>query len=556
MTVVDSHPLVPTLEGEAHETAIVSVRDLRVRFPGADAPAVDGVSFAVAAGRCVALVGESGSGKSVTARSLLGLSGRGAQITSTELRYGAIDLRGLRGRGWRAVRGSGIGLVHQDALVSLDPLRRVGAEVAEGLDGIGSRRARAAKVEELLGRVGVPEPRMRAQQRPHELSGGLRQRALIASAIAGGPRVLIADEPTTALDVTVQAQIIDLLIELKTTGTGILLVSHDLAVVSRIADEILVMNQGVVVERGAPRTILADPQHPYTRRLIDAIPAEHRRGTRLSTAPLPVLPERRSSDATLQSATPVIEARGLHKTYRAPGGVLTALDDVSFALRRGTTLGVVGESGSGKSTAAQIVLGALAPDRGEVVFDAKPWSGIPERERRARRPRIQSISQDPLSSFDPRYDVAAVLGEAIAAGAVPRERRRERAEELLTQVGLTGAVLARRPLDLSGGQRQRVAIAKALATNPDVLVCDEPVSALDVSVQAQVLDLLQALQEQLGVSLLFISHDLGVVRHLAHDIVVMRHGRVVESGQADDIFAAPAQPYTRELLAAVPRLLP
>lgn len=556
MTVVDSHPLVSTVDEEAHETAIVSVRDLRVRFPGAVAPAVDGVSFAVAAGRCVALVGESGSGKSVTARSLLGLSGRGAQITSTELRYGAIDLRGLRGRGWRAVRGSGIGLVHQDALVSLDPLRRVGAEVAEGLDGIGSRRARAAKVEELLGRVGVPEPRMRAQQRPHELSGGLRQRALIASAIAGGPRVLIADEPTTALDVTVQAQIIDLLIELKTTGTGILLVSHDLAVVSRIADEILVMNHGVVVERGAPRTIFADPQHPYTRRLIDAIPAEHRRGTRLSTAPLPVLQERRSSEATLQSATPVIEARGLHKTYRAPGGVLTALDDVSFALRRGTTLGVVGESGSGKSTAAQIVLGTLAPDRGEVVFDAKPWSGIPERERRIRRPRIQSISQDPLSSFDPRYDVAAVLGEAIAAGAVPRERRRERAEELLTQVGLTGAVLARRPLDLSGGQRQRVAIAKALATNPDVLVCDEPVSALDVSVQAQVLDLLQALQEQLGVSLLFISHDLGVVRHLAHDIVVMRHGRVVESGPADDIFAAPAQPYTRELLAAVPRLLP
>ncbi|NYF29081.1 MULTISPECIES: ABC transporter ATP-binding protein [unclassified Microbacterium] len=556
MTVVDSHPLVSTVDEEANETAIVSVRDLRVRFPGAVAPAVDGVSFAVTAGRCVALVGESGSGKSVTARSLLGLSGRGAQITSTELRYGAIDLRGLRGRGWCAVRGSGIGLVHQDALVSLDPLRRVGAEVAEGLDGIGSRRARAANVEELLGRVGVPEPRMRAQQRPHELSGGLRQRALIASAIAGGPRVLIADEPTTALDVTVQAQIIDLLIELKTTGTGILLVSHDLAVVSRIADEILVMNQGVVVERGAPRTIFADPQHPYTRRLIDAIPAEHRRGTRLSTAPLPVLQERRSSEATLQSATPVIEARGLHKTYRAPGGVLTALDDVSFALRRGTTLGVVGESGSGKSTAAQIVLGTLAPDRGEVVFDAKPWSGIPERERRSRRPRIQSISQDPLSSFDPRYDVAALLGEAIAAGAVPRERRRERAEELLTQVGLTGAVLARRPLDLSGGQRQRVAIAKALATNPDVLVCDEPVSALDVSVQAQVLDLLQALQEQLGVSLLFISHDLGVVRHLAHDIVVMRHGRVVESGPADDIFAAPAQPYTRELLAAVPRLLP
>lgn len=555
MTVVDSRPSVPDeVEGDATETAIVSVRDLRVRFPESDTPAVDGVSFSVEAGRCVALVGESGSGKSVTARSLLGLAGRGAQVTATELRYGAIDLTGLRGRGWRAVRGSGIGLVHQDALVSLDPLRRVGAEIAEGLGRGGSRAEKSAKVEDLLRRVGVPEPRMRAQQRPHELSGGLRQRALIASAIAGGPRVLIADEPTTALDVTVQAQIIDLLIELKTAGTGILLVSHDLAVVSRIADEILVMNQGVVVERGAPRAILADPQHPYTRRLIDAIPAEHRRGTRLSTAPLPVLQERRSPETAAETAAPVIEARGLQKSYRAPGGIITALDDVSFALRRGTTLGVVGESGSGKSTAAQIVLGALEPDHGEVLFDAQPWSGIPERERRLRRPRIQSISQDPLSSFDPRYDVAAVLGEAIAVCGVPRERRRERAEELLIQVGLTGAVLTRSPLELSGGQRQRVAIAKALATSPDVLVCDEPVSALDVSVQAQVLDLLQALQEGLGVSLLFISHDLGVIRHLAHDVVVMQHGRVVESGPADDIFAAPTQPYTRELLAAVPRL--
>lgn len=555
MTVVDSRPLVPDgREGTAPGAAIVSVRDLRVRFPESDAPAVDGVSFAVEAGRCVALVGESGSGKSVTARSLLGLAGRGAQITATELRFETIDLRALHGRGWRGVRGSGIGLVHQDALVSLDPLRRVGAEIAEGLDGVGRRSGRPARIEELLRRVGVPEPRMRAQQHPHELSGGLRQRALIASAIAGGPRVLIADEPTTALDVTVQAQIIDLLTDLKRAGTGILLVSHDLAVVSRIADEILVMNQGVVVERGAPQTILTDPQHPYTRRLIDAIPAEHRRGTRLSATPLPVLHERQATEVPPATAAPVIDARGLHKSYRAPGGTITALEDVSFALRRGTTLGVVGESGSGKSTAAQIVLGALDPDRGEVLFDARPWSGVPERERRVRRPRIQSISQDPLSSFDPRYDVAAVLGEAIAVSAVPRDRRREKAEELLTQVGLTGAVLARSPLELSGGQRQRVAIAKALATNPDVLVCDEPVSALDVSVQAQVLDLLQALQEQLGVSLLFISHDLGVIRHLAHDVVVMQHGRIVESGPADGIFAAPAQPYTRELLAAVPRL--
>ncbi len=540
---------------DAVTAPIVSVRGLSVAFPGRERDAVRDVSFEIAAGRCVALVGESGSGKSVTARSLLGLAGRGAQVTADELRFGGTDLTRVRGRGWARIRGAGIGLVHQDALVSLDPLRRVGAEVAEGLGRFpGTRDDRAAQVESLLRRVGVPEPRVRARQRPHELSGGLRQRALIASAIAGAPRILIADEPTTALDVTVQAQILDLLDTLKRTGTGILLVSHDLAVVSSIADEILVMNAGEVVERGAPSTLLHDPRHPYTRRLLDAIPAEHRRGTRLSDAPATTFEVRHRAGGP--SSGNALEARGLHKSYRAPGGAITALDDVSFTLRRGTTLGIVGESGSGKSTAAQIVLGALEPDAGAVELDGARWSGLRERDRRARRPLIQSISQDPLSSFDPRYDVAAILGEAIATTATPRSARRARAEELLRQVGLDADVLARRPLELSGGQRQRVAIAKALATDPEILVCDEPVSALDVSVQAQVLDLLQDLQAQLGVSLLFISHDLGVVRHLAHDVVVMKDGRVVEAGPADVVLADPTQPYTRELLAAVPRIAP
>ncbi|MBO9625530.1 MAG: ABC transporter ATP-binding protein [Microbacterium sp.] len=540
---------------DAAAAPIVSVRGLSVAFPGRERDAVRDVSFELAAGRCVALVGESGSGKSVTARSLLGLAGRGAQVTADELRFGSTDLTRVRGRGWARIRGAGIGLVHQDALVSLDPLRRVGAEVAEGLGRFpGSRDDRAAQVEALLRRVGVPEPRVRARQRPHELSGGLRQRALIASAIAGTPRILIADEPTTALDVTVQAQILDLLDALKRTGTGILLVSHDLAVVSSIADEILVMNAGEVVERGAPSTLLHAPRHPYTRRLLDAIPAEHRRGTRLSDAPPTTFDARRRAGGP--SSENALEARGLHKSYRAPGGAITALDDVSFTLRRGTTLGIVGESGSGKSTAAQIVLGALEPDGGTVELDGARWSGLRERDRRARRPLIQSISQDPLSSFDPRYDVSAILGEAIATTGTPRSARRARAEELLRQVGLDADVLARRPLELSGGQRQRVAIAKALATDPEILVCDEPVSALDVSVQAQVLDLLQDLQAQLGVSLLFISHDLGVVRHLAHDVVVMKDGRVVEAGPADIVLADPAQTYTRELLAAVPRIAP
>ncbi|MGH8956001.1 MAG: dipeptide ABC transporter ATP-binding protein [Microbacterium sp.] len=555
MTVVDARS-APAGES-IPSTPIVSVRGLHVRFAGREDAAVRDVSFDLAVGRCVALVGESGSGKSVTARSLLGLAGRGARTTAEELRFGSIDLTRVSGRGWRAIRGGGVGLVHQDALVSLDPLRRIGDEVSEGLGRFpGSRADRTAHIESLLRRVGIPEPAMRARQYPHELSGGLRQRALIASAIAAAPRILIADEPTTALDVTVQAQILELLAELKRTGTGILLVSHDLAVVSSIADEILVMNGGEVVERGEPETILRDPQHPYTRRLLDAIPSEHRRGTRLSDAAAPTLEGHRHERPVSEGALPenALEVRGLRKSYRAPGGAITALDDVSFRLRRGTTLGIVGESGSGKSTAAQVVLGAIEPDAGEVDLDGERWSGIPERDRRSRRTRIQSISQDPLSSFDPRYGVAAILDEAIATTATPRAARRARAEELLAQVGLTSDVLARRPLELSGGQRQRVAIAKALATDPEIIVCDEPVSALDVSVQAQVLDLLQDLQSQLGVSLLFISHDLGVIRHLAHDVVVMQHGRVVESGPADDIFDRPTQPYTRELLAAVPRI--
>lgn len=555
MTVVDAQSA--RAEESTGSAPIVSVRALNVHFAGREHAAVRDVSFDLRAGRCVALVGESGSGKSVTARSLLGLAGRGARTTAEELRFGSVDLTRVRGRGWRRIRGGGIGLVHQDALVSLDPLRRIGDEVSEALGRLpGSRADRTAHIHSLLRRVGIPDPAMRARQYPHELSGGLRQRALIASAIAGAPRILIADEPTTALDVTVQAQILGLLAELKDDGTGILLVSHDLAVVSSIADEILVMNAGEVVERGTPEAILNAPQHPYTRRLLDAIPSEHRRGTRLSDAAAPAFEDRRRESTAEADALPenALEVRGLHKSYRAPGGVITALEDVSFRLRRGTTLGIVGESGSGKSTAAQVVLGTIEPDAGEVDLDGERWSGIPERDRRSRRPRIQSISQDPLSSFDPRYGVAAILDEAIATTSVARAARRARAEELLGQVGLSADVLGRRPLELSGGQRQRVAIAKALATDPEVIVCDEPVSALDVSVQAQVLDLLQDLQSQLGVSLLFISHDLGVIRHLAHDVVVMQHGRVVESGPADDIFARPAQPYTRELLAAVPRI--
>ncbi|MEW9532590.1 dipeptide ABC transporter ATP-binding protein [Microbispora sp. NPDC049125] len=531
---------------------IVEVTGLHVSFGAIDA--VRGVSFAVHAGECVAIVGESGSGKSVTARTLLGLTGDGARVRAESFRIEGRDASGYRERQWRAIRGGRIGFVLQDALVSLDALRPVGKEIAETLrlhrdvPGAVSRAETAGRVLELLREVGVPEPELRARQYPHELSGGLRQRALIASAIACHPRLLIADEPTTALDVTVQAQILRLLAERRRRGSGLLLISHDLAVVAELADRVLVMRDGVVVEDGPAARVLRSPGHPYTRRLLAAVPMEHAKGTRLSVAegetarPIPARPP----------GEVVIEARDLVRTF----GRRTAVDGVSFRLRAGQTLGIVGESGSGKTTTARLVLGLLKPDAGSVEIDGRPWEGLTPAERREIRRHVQVIYQDPLSSFDPRFDVRRILDEALGVGGEPRRTRRDRAVELLEQVGLDASVLDRRPSRLSGGQRQRVAVARALAPRPRVIVCDEPVSALDVSIQAQVLDLLAELQADLGIAYLFISHHLGVVHHVSDHVLVMKDGRVVESGDVRQVFTAPAAGYTRELLAAIPRLDP
>ncbi|GAA2841443.1 peptide/nickel transport system ATP-binding protein [Leucobacter komagatae] len=542
-------------------TPIADVKGLTVSFGGQ--VAVRDVSFEVTPGKCVALVGESGSGKSVTARSLLGLVGRGSEVRADRLRLGERDLLGLPEREWLGVRGAEVGFVLQDALVSLDPLMRVGRQVTETITARRRLRgpARAAHAIELLERAGVPEAGLRARQYPHELSGGLRQRALIASAVAGDPSLLIADEPTTALDVTVQAQILTLLGELRSGGTGLLLVSHDLAVVSQLADEILVLHRGEVVEQGSADEVLGSPHTEYTKTLLAAIPSERpRRDSSWSVAGAAspaggASPGSDASPAGIAPKPPVLQALNLRKRYARPGGGHTAaLDGVSFALNRGETLGIVGESGSGKSTAANAVLGFTAPDAGEVLLDGEPWSAVRERNRRARRHRIQAISQDPLGSFDPRADVRAILIEALAAVGAPRAEHTDRAVALLEQVGLGVEHLARNPLELSGGQRQRVAISRALATEPEVLVCDEAVSALDVSVQAQVLDLLDGLQRRLGVSLLFISHDLGVIRSIADEVIVMRGGRVVEAGRTEQVFTAPKHDYTRELIAAIPRL--
>ncbi|WP_328710217.1 ABC transporter ATP-binding protein [Microbispora hainanensis] len=560
------------------------------------------VDLSLRAGECLAVVGESGSGKSVTARALLGLAGTGARVRARTLSFEGRDLRRLSGREWRRLRGRRIGYVLQDALTSLDPLRRVGHEVAEALEvhGLADRDDLDDQVIGLLAEAGVPDPDVRFLQYPHELSGGLRQRALIASAIAARPSLLVADEPTTALDVTVQAQVLDLLRARVRAGTAVLLISHDLAVVARLADQVSVIYAGLVVERGPADALLRAPAHPYTADLLAAVPAVDGPARELPLVrtgppaaggcpyaprcaladdrcraepppPVPYGPGRevrcfhadreRPVPASGAAAAPprvkdhaVVSVRGVTKRYRSPGGSWrTAVDDVSFDLRAGEALGLVGESGSGKSTTARIVLAEIAPDAGTVLLDGEAWSVPRERDRRARRSRIQLVDQDPLSSFDPRFTVERVVGEAVP-GRMSRRLRRDRVAGLLAEVGLDDALLDRRPAQLSGGQRQRVAIARALAPRPEVIVCDEPVSALDVTVQAQILALLARLRREAGVALLFISHDLGVVRQVCDRVAVMKDGALVETGDVADVFRAPRAAYTAELLAAVPRI--
>jgi peptide/nickel transport system ATP-binding protein len=537
-------------------TPLLQVEDLTVAFgAGRDRrDVVRGVSFQVSAGECLAIVGESGSGKSVTARALLGLTGSSSHVSAQRL-----DLRGKsvlhnRDHDWRRVRGRDVGFVLQDALVSLDPLRTVGAEIAETLrvHRFGGRAKRRTRVLELLTAIGVPEPELRARQLPHELSGGQRQRALIASAIALDPPLVIADEPTTALDVTIQTQILDLLQTMKDGGTGLILISHDLAVVNRLADRVAVMRDGLFVEEGAVPDVLGRPTHPYTQTLLDAVPAAHRKGARLSNLPRQHVHGVRRIDAPSDGV--VLQAEGLVKRFRGPDGVeRPAVQDVSFSIAVGETLGIVGESGSGKTTTARLALALLEPDAGTVRLGAKPWTEATEAERRPRRRRISVVYQDPLGSFDPRWTVRRIIEDALPSDAYPdAEARSRRTRELLADVGLADEHLDRRPLLLSGGQRQRVAIARALAPEPSLIVCDEPVSALDMTIQAQVLDLLAELQDQLGLSYLFISHDLGVIHHVADRVLVMRDGRVVESGTAAEIFESPRDPYTRQLLASLP----
>ncbi|HJX78936.1 ABC transporter ATP-binding protein [Glutamicibacter sp.] len=546
---------------------VIKVEDLLIGFGSKQRvkQTVHGVSFEIYPGECLAIVGESGSGKSVTARTLLGLNGTNAQIQAKALELNGQDLRSASERTWRTVRGPQIGYVLQDALVSLDPLRTIGQEISDALriHTKLSSADRTAKVLDLLEAVGVPEPQQRINQRSGELSGGLRQRALIAAAIALDPALLIADEPTTALDATVQAQILDLLAARKRAGTSLLLISHDLAVVGKLADRIAVMRAGELVEVGRTEAVLSNPQHEYTKGLLKAVPTNKPRGTKLSTGTVTIserhhelIASSRGKGQAVDAGLPVLVGENLRKIYRNPdGSPRVAVQDVSFALNRGKTLGIVGESGSGKSTVARMALGLTPTDRGTVRLLGQEWSSLKEKQRRPHRSKITTIYQDPLGSFDPQWDVARILGEALGAGQnLSRTQRREEIKRLLQIVGLDDSVASRLPLRLSGGQRQRIAIARAIAPGPEVIICDEPVSALDVSIQAQVLDLLDELQREFGLSYLFISHDLGVVQHISDEVVVMESGRVVEAGRTSEVFAHPAEQYTRKLLSAAPKL--
>lgn len=494
---------------------VVDLQGLRVRF--GDTTVVDGVSLAVAPGECVAIVGESGAGKSLTARALLGLTPVGARVTTDRLEIDGVDARDLRDSGWRRLRGARIALVSQDALVALDPLQRIGSEVGEPLrlhpEARADGESMAQSVHRLLRRVWMPEPDRRAAQYPHQLSGGLRQRALIASALAASPAVLVADEPTTALDATVQARILDLLREIADTGTAVVFISHDFAAVRRLADRVLVMRDGAVVEEGPVAQVLQSPQHPYTRQLIDATMHEPR--------------PRVTGDAE-----PVLQVTNVSKAFSG----VPAVVDASFEVRRGRTLGIVGESGSGKTTLARMIVGVERPDSGEIVG--------------GNGRHVQLVHQNPLGAFDPRWTVGRSLREALAAGGVPRSARARRVAQLLAEVELDAGLASRRAGELSGGQRQRAAIARALAADPSVLVLDEPVSALDPSVRERVLSLLLRVQRERELTMIFVSHDLDVVRAVADEVLVMQDGRVVEHGAVESVFAAPRHPFTRELLAA------
>ncbi|KQQ68737.1 dipeptide ABC transporter ATP-binding protein [Microbacterium sp. Leaf320] len=541
------------------QVPLLSIRDLSVAFRTQEGlrEVLHGVSFDVMPGETVAIVGESGSGKSTTATAIVNLLPGTGQVTAGSITLEGRELTTLNRREIEAVRGRDIGFVPQDPMSNLNPVWSIGFQVKEAIRANGiaqGRDAAKARTVEVLKQAGLADAEKRLHQFPHQFSGGMRQRALIGMGLAADPKLLIADEPTSALDVTVQRVILDHMATLtRDKGTSVLLITHDLGLAAERADKIIVMNGGNIVEAGPSREILENPQHPYTKRLVSAAPS-------VASQRIQAVVEDRGIETLddLADIPPTVRVAGLTKDYRIRQGgfrseAFRAVDDVSFEIPRGKTLALVGESGSGKSTVAKMVLKLEEPTSGTIEIDGQDVSRLSNAQAFGLRRRMQPVFQDPYGSLDPLRNIGNTIAEPLQIhGVGDRASQRERVEELLDQVSLPRVLATRYPNELSGGQRQRVAIARALALKPDIIVLDEAVSALDVLVQDQVLQLLAELQSELGLTYLFITHDLAVVRVSSDLVCVMEKGRIVEQGTVDEIFANPQQEYTDRLLKAIP----
>ncbi|CUA87303.1 ABC-type glutathione transport system ATPase component, contains duplicated ATPase domain [Chelatococcus sambhunathii] len=527
-------------------TPLLKVDNLSIELPaGFDRKyAVENLSYTLEAGEILCVVGESGSGKSMTANAIMGLLPSYLKPSSGRILLNGRDLLVMSEQELARERGRTVSMIFQEPLSALNPLMTVGEQIAEVMlvHGEGDARSRDERVLELLDYVGLPDPASLRHSYPFRLSGGQRQRVMIAMALALEPAMLIADEPTTALDVTTQAQILELIRRIqRAKGMGVLFITHDFGVVADIADKVVVMEKGLIVEQGTADDVLNRPQHPYTRRLIAAVPHPDESATRAEAA-----------------GEPLLEVRNLQKTYRSGGGLFTrprivkAVDDVSFTLRRGETLGVVGESGSGKSTLGRCILKLTDVDGGEIRYRGKDLVPLSQAAFRPMRRHLQMVFQDPFASLNPRHTIGRILTDGPVANGVPMDEAQKKARDLLALVGLDPSAYDRYPHEFSGGQRQRVGIARALALDPELLVADESVSALDVSVQAQVLDLMQDLQKKLDIAVIFITHDLRVAAEVCDKIAVMYRGAIVEAGPPAEVFNAPRHAYTQKLIAAIP----
>lgn len=531
---------------------LLKVNDLSVSFHSGESEfqAVREVSFEVRKGETLGIVGESGSGKSVTARSIMRLlASPPSQMKNGEILFKGVDLANKTQKEMESIRGRDIGMIFQDPMSSLNPTIKVGKQISESLikhQKVSKREAKKQAIA-MMERVGITRSEIRYNQYPHEFSGGMRQRVMIGIALACRPELLIADEPTTALDVTIQAQILNLMKDMQDQlGTSIILITHDLGVVAGMCDRVVVMKEGQIVETGTTTEIFANPKHPYTIRLLNALP---RLDQKKKPKPVSLVPR------DLEDDQPLLEVKSLRQHFNlGKGNTLKAVNDISFHIRQGETLGVVGESGSGKSTTGRAILRLHEPTGGDVLFKGVPLNRLSASEMKTMRRHMQIIFQDPYASLNPKMRIMDIIGEALdihklAGNAAQREKR---VEELLEMVGLNPTHAQRYPHEFSGGQRQRIGIARALAVEPEFIVCDEPLSALDVSIQAQIVQLLEELQQRLGLTYLFIAHDLSMVKHISDRVAVMYNGKIVELAESEELYSNPQHAYTKALLSAIP----